>query len=94
MRSFVTAIAILFATAAAAQIQPTPCSATTKAGHQCTRKAEEGSQLCWQHAKALLVQDTSRIAATARTQCTATTKAGSRCKNMCKAGDLCHVHNR
>lgn len=94
MRKITFFIALFMAVTASAQIAPTPCSATTKAGHQCTRKAEEGSSLCWQHARSLLVQDTTRAAATVRTQCTATTKAGARCKNSAKDGDLCHVHKR
>lgn len=28
------------------------CTAMTKEGHRCKRKAQEGSQFCWQHAKA------------------------------------------
>ena len=28
------------------------CAAMTKEGNRCKRKAQEGSQFCWQHAKA------------------------------------------
>lgn len=95
MRKFIAFFALVFVTTvASAQTQPTPCSAKTKAGHQCTRKAEDGSQLCWQHAKVLLMQDTVTTAATVRVQCTATTKAGTRCKNTSKDGNLCHVHKK
>ena len=93
MRSLAAIFLILYAVGVTAQIpEPIKCSATTKAGTQCTRNASEGSSLCWQHGKKLLVSDSTSVKSAASTQCTATTKAGNRCRNMTKSGDLCRVH--
>ena len=81
--------------------------ATTKAGTQCKRKADPGSQYCWQHGGAKNAQGATRQVdvqsethsepptAGSDGQCTATTKDGTRCKRKAKQGsNRCWQHDK
>ena len=77
------------------------CKATTVKGTQCSRKAQEGSEYCWQHAGKAGIQQTATT--TTRTpvkstskassgMCRATTKSGSRCTRTAKSNGYCWQH--
>lgn len=77
------------------------CKATTAKGIQCSRKAQDGSEYCWQHAgKAASQQTTTTTTSTPakRTsiatggRCRATTKSGSRCTRTAKGNGYCWQH--
>ena len=72
------ALLAITATAAAAQTQ---CTATTKKGTQCSRKAHTGSAYCTQHNPQGV-------------KCAALTKAGKPCQlQPRKGGQFCHMHS-
>jgi hypothetical protein len=59
----------------------TQCTATTKKGTQCSRKAHAGSAYCTQH-------DPHSV------KCAALTKAGKPCQlQPRKGGQFCHIHS-
>ena len=77
------------------------CKAITTKGTQCSRKAQEGSEYCWQHAvKARTQQATTTTKSTPSKsansasggRCRATTKSGSRCTRTAKSNGYCWQH--
>lgn len=76
------------------------CKATTAKGTQCSRKAQDGSEYCWQHASKAKNQQTTRTTSTPtkRTniasggRCRATTKSGSRCSRAARSNGYCWQH--
>lgn len=76
------------------------CKATTAKGTQCSRKAQEGSEYCWQHAdKAGTQQTTTSTSTPAKSmnaasggRCRATTKSGSKCTRTAKSNGYCWQH--
>jgi len=77
------------------------CKAITTKGTQCSRKAQEGLEYCWQHAtKAGTQQETTTTKSTPSKRansasggrCRATTKSGSRCTRTAKSNGYCWQH--
>ncbi len=77
------------------------CKATTAKGTQCSRKAQDGLEYCWQHAgkagtQQTITTTTSTPAKTTSTtgggRCRATTKSGSRCTRTAKSNGYCWQH--
>lgn len=77
------------------------CKATTAKGTQCSRKAQDGSEYCWQHAGKAGIQQTTTtttstpaksISTTSDGRCRAITKSGSRCKRTAKSNGYCWQH--
>lgn len=77
------------------------CKATTAKGTQCSRKVQEGSEYCWQHAgKAGTQQTTTTTTSTPAKststvsggRCRATTKSGNRCTRTAKSNGYCWQH--
>jgi hypothetical protein len=91
MRTIIIIAAIIAATFAPADAcNGGQCTATTAAGTRCSRKAAEGSDKCWQHARQAAPAPAQQAAPSQ--QCTGQTKAGARCRNMVKGGTKCHLH--
>jgi len=78
-------IVLLFAAIA---VNGQNCSATTKAGTQCSRKATTAG-MCWQHSQPKAPEN----AKSETFQCSGFTKAGARCRNRSK-NQFCHLHNK
>lgn len=76
------------------------CKAITQKGTQCSRKAQNGSDYCWQHAdKAGKTSNSSSSTKSSSTtsssgggRCRATTKSGSRCSRTAKSNGYCWQH--
>lgn len=77
------------------------CKATTAKGTQCSRKAQDGSEYCWQHASKTGIQQTTTTtrstsakstSTTGGGRCRATTKSGSRCTRNAKSNGYCWQH--
>ena len=82
MKKLVVMMGALAMTVAAVAAQ---CEATTLLGAQCKRDAQEGSTLCWQHAK---LAGANKIAT-----CQAKTASGELCSRKVEAGaKFCWQH--
>lgn len=73
------------------------CKAITAKGTQCSRKAQDGSEYCWQHAGKVGTQQTTttpkKSTNTASSgRCRATTKSGSRCSRTARSNGYCWQH--
>lgn len=77
------------------------CKATTAKGTQCSRKAQEGSEYCWQHASKAGTQQTTtttkntsvkNTGTTGGGRCRATTKSGNRCSRTARSNGYCWQH--
>ena len=75
------------------------CKATTAKGTQCSRKAQDGSEYCWQHAAKNGVSTTKTTtdsspakSTTSNGRCRATTKAGTRCTRNARSNGYCYQH--
>ncbi len=70
------------------------CTATTQAGHTCTRKAKVGT-LCSQHADMAARPVRSSATKPAAKVCGADTKSGDTCRNRTtNPNGRCHLHNK
>ena len=76
------------------------CKAITAKGTQCSRKAQDGSEFCWQHAAKAGEQKTSTTTSTPAKstggasggRCRATTKSESRCTRTASSNGYCWQH--
>lgn len=76
------------------------CKAITARGTQCSRKAQDGSDYCWQHAekagKNQTTTSTSKPTKSVSTpsggRCRATTKSGTRCSRTARSNGYCWQH--
>lgn len=74
----------------------TQCKAITQKGTQCSRKAQNGSEYCWQHDKesSSQKQSSTQQSTTSSGQCRATTKSGSRCSRKATNNGYCWQHSK
>ena len=75
------------------------CKATTNKGTQCSRKAQDGSDYCRQHASKARNKETTTTSTPTKAmssasggRCRATTKSGSRCRRTARSNGLCWQH--
>lgn len=76
------------------------CQATTAKGTLCSRKAQDGSEYCWQHAGKSVTPQTTTTTSTIKKstssasggRCRATTKSGSRCSRNANSNGYCWQH--
>lgn len=75
------------------------CKAKTAKGTQCSRKAQDGSEYCWQHASKTEARQTTTTTSTLMDstsasggRCRATTKSGSRCTRTARSNGYCWQH--
>lgn len=82
--------------------QNNQCKAVTSKGTQCTRKAQDGTDYCWQHTGASNTQSTTpktskstkapSTSSSSGGRCRATTKSGSRCSRSARSNGYCWQH--
>lgn len=83
-------------------LQNNQCKAVTSKGTQCTRKAQDGTDYCWQHtgtsnnqsttSKTSMSIKTTSASSISGGRCRATTKSGRRCSRSARSNGYCWQH--